>query len=412
MGIPTAGSNLLSLQPGAGHRAGVQAAGAVWPALCPRDRLPCGLCTKPHLPAPAWRWGAAPANWSAGHGQRRPAGAGGEGGGLCSHHRPSGWGAREEGWEGQDPPAALQGRQVVRSSALSVETPRKKCGYSSSCCQPRRRGPQGRGDVPPPPEGRPPPALTTPQGSSSLRLRPCTRRMALTGPLDYEGANPRLPLAGGRPGAQSSPGPGAPPAHQSIQDQPHVQPGILSRVRTAPSAQTEGAESKAHREAWSLHGPRGVVWKGPGHTAWLSPVRTPGLGRTEGSSETSRAVCGAHRSHAPARASEAGLHLWLHRAEGGGRVRGGAEPWAPAPCACPGREEVLGSPPLSLAPAGPAPHLLPELGSSPFCPSGVVRLRTGGSWACAIPTAPANPTFFLTEKERSKIGLKPKYFFS
>ena len=188
-----------------------------------------------------------------------------------------------------------------------------------------------------------------------------------------------------------------PTAHQSIQDQPCVQPGILSRVRTAPSAQPEGAESKAHREAWMLHGPCGVVWEGPGHTAWLSPVQAPGSGRTEGASETSRAVCGAHRPHAPARASEAGLHLRLHRAEGGAGCAG-AEPWAPTPCACPGREEVPGSPPLSLAPVGPAPHLLLELGSSPFCPSGVVRLRTGGSWACAIPTVPANPTFFFDRK--------------
>ena len=129
---------------------------------------------------------------------------------------PVAGGPGKKGGEGQDPSAALQGRQVVRSSALSVETPRKKCGHSSSCCQPRRRGPQGRGDVPPPPEGSPPPALTTSQGGSSLRLRPRTRRKALTGLLDYEGANPRLPPAGGRPGrgaAQVTGAPHSPPVH-------------------------------------------------------------------------------------------------------------------------------------------------------------------------------------------------------
>lgn len=85
----------------------------------------------------------------------------------------------------------------------------------------------------------------------------------------------------------------------------------------------------------------------------------------------------------------------------------GAEPWAPSPlrlswgaqCTWPSREELPRDPPLSPVPAGPTPHLLPELGFFSLLPLyGGVKLRTGGSWACTIPTAPANPTFFFDRK--------------
>ena len=156
MGIPTAGSNLLSLQPGAGHRAGVQVAGAVWPALCPRDRLPCGLCTKPHLPAPAQRWGAAPANWSAGRGQRRPAGAGGEGGGLCSHHRPSGWGAREEGWRRPGSLRSSAGEAGWAELSTQRGDPQKEVWPLLQLLPAQAEGPPGEGGCTPTPRRQPP----------------------------------------------------------------------------------------------------------------------------------------------------------------------------------------------------------------------------------------------------------------
>lgn len=156
VGIPTAGSNPLSLKPGAGHRAGVQVAGAVWPALCPRDRLPCGLYPKPHLLAPTRRWGATPADWLAGRGQRRPAGAGGQGGGLCPHHRPSGWGAGGEGWGRPRHPSSSAGEVgSVELSTQCGDPPERSAATPPAAASPGGGAPRGRGTYPHPPKAAP-----------------------------------------------------------------------------------------------------------------------------------------------------------------------------------------------------------------------------------------------------------------
>lgn len=114
-----------------------------WPASCPQDRLPCGLCTKPHLPAPRLRWGTALADWSAERGQRQPGGAGGQGGG---------WGAREKDGEGQDPPHPRSSAGEVGSAELSMQ---RGNSPERSMLPAPAEGPPDEGGAPPHPEGGP-----------------------------------------------------------------------------------------------------------------------------------------------------------------------------------------------------------------------------------------------------------------